>query len=174
MYHNRRLVSRYFFLKKSLKIGHAPYIPAVRKKLFVPISAESHLRQPERRKTTHLRQPTMMAVSGFVLHIYANIIDFMPFFGQQMSNHRRKCLSWGLIVIGTSFQAGFWCLSLLKTIDAFAATYHFRRSPASFLTLFGLAWDQRLTIRCGFLMVWRGIRTHAPYIPGRLKTRRLR
>ena len=45
---------------------------------------------------------------------YAYFIDFVPFFLQNMSNHRLKCLAKGLIVTKTSFHAGFWYLSRIK------------------------------------------------------------
>ena len=109
-YRNCRVVSRGFFTKISPKISHAAYSPATRKNyLFrfrqkvnyenrrVPLPAKQRWRNDLYRRRN-----------------YAYFIDFMPFFGQQMSYHRRRCPARGWIVTRTSYHAGFWCLSLLK------------------------------------------------------------
>ena len=62
----------------------------------------------------HLRRPFPVENEWRRSENNAYFIDFVPFLGQFMSNHRLKCLAEGLIVTKTSFHAGFWCLSRIK------------------------------------------------------------
>jgi len=62
----------------------------------------------------HLRRPFLVENEWFRSKNNTYFIDFVPYLGQFMSNHRLKCLAEGLIVTKTSLHAGFWCLSLIK------------------------------------------------------------
>ena len=113
-YRNRRVVSRDFFPKISHKIGHAANFPAIRKKLFVPIPPESQF-EPNWNVTKRLVANTSGGKTmAERLPAEPKFIDFVPFFLQNMSDHRLKCLDKGLVVTKTCFHAGFWYLSRIK------------------------------------------------------------
>ena len=105
---------------------------------------------------------------------YAYFIDFMPFFGQQMSYHRRRCPARGWIVTRTSYHAGFWCLSLLKRSTKSRRSMASDGSLPSKITLFRPSAYNPVRLSYGLKSIFLGIRTHAAYFQGRLTIRRIR
>ena len=158
------MVSRYFFPKNSSKIGHAAFFPATSKKSFFRFRQKVVCE----RATTTLRRPFPVEKRWRRSENNACFIDFVPFLGQFMSNHRLKCLAEGLIVTKTSFDAGFWCLSRIKRSTRLPNRTMSVIFDYLFLTCWGPAVYFSVRLTYGLKPIFLGIRTLAAYIRGRL------